>query len=83
MIKRAEAHFDREWTHIRLGQTWAAQHDKDDDVAASLCNNYGQAGSLKPADPPTGGNRGRSRRQSQPVKRHFEYGKYRVLQTVP
>jgi tetratricopeptide (TPR) repeat protein len=37
--------FDRDWSHIRAGQAWAAAHATIDDEAAHLCNDYPDAAS--------------------------------------
>jgi tetratricopeptide (TPR) repeat protein len=36
--------FDLEWTNIQTGQAWAAGRAGEDDLAASHCNNYSEAG---------------------------------------
>lgn len=44
MLKRGLVLFELEWLNIQAGQRWAKQHAGKDDTAASLCNDYLNAG---------------------------------------
>lgn len=43
-LKRGLVLFDLEWPNIQAGQGWAEKHAREDNVAASLCNDYPSAG---------------------------------------
>jgi tetratricopeptide (TPR) repeat protein len=38
--------FDLEWLNIQAGQSWAAAHTHEEDLAASLCSRYPDAGAF-------------------------------------
>jgi tetratricopeptide (TPR) repeat protein len=43
-LKRGLDLFDLEWDNIQTGQSWAAAHGEEDEVAAELCSAYPDAG---------------------------------------
>lgn len=46
VIKRGLALFDLEWKNIQAGQSWSAKQSGENEIVASLCNDYPKAGDV-------------------------------------